>query len=101
MGFLVLGSQGAVVADASSSVAPATPVGILLKTVRIGEGVNVPGSSSNQPRERLVFANAQSRTLYIYDEDKPGQSSCYGECAQKWPPAEASEGAQAAGDWSI
>lgn len=79
----------------------ATPTGLLLKTVRIGEGVNVPGSSSNQPRERLVFADAEHQTLYVYDKDEPGKSNCVGACAETWPPALASAGAQAEGDWSL
>lgn len=99
---LTLGPLSAVAQDANSErVAPATPTGILLKTVRIGQGVNVPGSSSNQPRSRLVFASADSQTLYVYDKDELGQSNCYDECAATWPPAIASADATPTGDWSL
>lgn len=85
----------------SNSVAPATPSGILLSSVRIGQGVNVPGSSSNQPRERLVFATGENQPLYVYDKDGDGVSQCYDECAAAWPPAIASADAEPAGDWSL
>lgn len=86
---------------ASDVVTPATPAGILLKKVRVGQGVNVPGSSSNQPRERLVFANAESQTLYVYGNDEVGKSNCYNECASTWPPAIAPADAEPVGDWSL
>jgi predicted lipoprotein with Yx(FWY)xxD motif len=84
--------------DASMS---ATPTGILLKTIRVGQGVNVPGSSSNQPRARLVFANAESQALYVYGKDEVGKSNCYDECANAWPPASAPTNAVPVGDWSL
>ena len=84
-----------------SSVAPATPDGILLSTVRIGQGVNVPGSSSNQPRERLIFATAENQPLYVYDKDSAEASSFYDDCAIAWPPAIAPDDAKPAGDWTL
>lgn len=88
-------------ANSDSAVVPATPKGVLLKKVRIGQGVNVPGSSSNQPRERLVFADSENQPVYTYDKDEPGKSNCYGECADIWPPLRASADAKAVGHWSI
>jgi predicted lipoprotein with Yx(FWY)xxD motif len=79
----------------------ATPAGITLKSVRVGQGVNVPGQSSNQPRLRLVFADSKAMTLYTYDKDVPGKSNCTGECATSWPPALAEAGAKPTGEWSL
>jgi predicted lipoprotein with Yx(FWY)xxD motif len=33
-----------------------------------------------------VLANAQGRTLYLFEKDKGTASSCYGACASVWPP---------------
>ncbi len=88
-------------AEASPSAPLATPAGATLKTVRIGQGVNVPGSSSNQPRERLIFANDKNQALYFSEKDAPGQSACDAACAKEWPPFTAPPGARSVGDWSL
>jgi predicted lipoprotein with Yx(FWY)xxD motif len=31
-------------------------------------------------------ADAQGRTLYLFEKDKNGRSACYGQCAKFWPP---------------
>jgi predicted lipoprotein with Yx(FWY)xxD motif len=33
-----------------------------------------------------ILADAQGRTLYMFDPDKQGASTCYSECAAAWPP---------------
>ena len=33
-----------------------------------------------------VLTTANGMTLYTYDKDTVGQSSCYGDCAQYWHP---------------
>jgi predicted lipoprotein with Yx(FWY)xxD motif len=33
-----------------------------------------------------VLATPGGMTLYTYDKDAEGQSTCYGDCAQNWPP---------------
>ena len=40
-------------------------------------------------------------SLYIFDKDQGGKSSCNGPCAALWPPLSAASGAGAAGDWTI
>lgn len=92
---------GTASAQQTADVPPATPVDVMFKLVRIGEGVNVPGQSSVQPRERLVFANAKDLPFYIFDKDEPNKSNCYDECAALWPPAVAAEGVQPVGSWSV
>ena len=37
-----------------------------------------------------VLTNPQGMTVYTYDNDQSGASSCYGECASKWQPVGAS-----------
>ncbi len=40
-------------------------------------------------------------TLYLFDNDQPGVSNCYDNCAQNWPPLLAGEGAMAEGDFTL
>ena len=37
-----------------------------------------------------VLVDAEGMTLYVFDADSPGRSSCTGSCLQYWPPARAS-----------
>src|SRR6059058_6132900 len=48
-----------------------------------------------------VWTNQQGMTLYTFDRDPMGGSSCYGRCAFVWPPFKASGVAKATGDWTI
>jgi predicted lipoprotein with Yx(FWY)xxD motif len=34
-----------------------------------------------------VLVNGHGQTLYLFEKDKHGKSSCYGQCAKFWPPA--------------
>ena len=34
-----------------------------------------------------VVVNGHGQTLYLFQKDKHGKSSCYGQCAKFWPPA--------------
>jgi len=94
-------AMGVAVAAEKTDVPPATPIGATLKIVRIGQGVNVPGSSSNQPRDRVVLADDSGQTLYVSDKDAPGKSNCVAECATEWPPFVAAADAKPSGDWSL
>jgi predicted lipoprotein with Yx(FWY)xxD motif len=98
-------STAAVAAPSKSSpmadVLPATPHGITLKVVRIGEGIRPPGSNGNQPRDRLIFADKNNSTLYASAKDEPGKSNCNAECAKEWPPALAAADAKPFGLWSL
>ena len=33
-----------------------------------------------------VLVNGHGQTLYLFEKDKHGKSSCYGQCAKFWPP---------------
>lgn len=95
---------GAVLPEPSGPIG--MPQGILLKTARIGEALEVAGSSSSQPEEKVIFANDRSRALYTYAKDTPGQpSTCVDACAELWPAALAPDGVAAPADknglWSV
>jgi len=48
-----------------------------------------------------VFTDPSGMTLYTFDEDPRGGSSCYGKCAENWPPLKVSGNAGPVGDFSI
>ncbi len=48
-----------------------------------------------------VFTDAKGMTLYTYDPDKPGKSTCTGFCAVVWPPVEASKNAKPTGKFTF
>ncbi|SMF64763.1 Predicted lipoprotein with conserved Yx(FWY)xxD motif [Tistlia consotensis] len=52
-----------------------------------------PGAT-RQTSAGKVLVDAHGMTLYVYDEDRDGRSSCTGLCAAAWPPAEAAPGAR-------
>jgi predicted lipoprotein with Yx(FWY)xxD motif len=47
------------------------------------------------------WVDAQGMTLYTYDRDVTGNSKCYKQCAENWPPLEAPAGAKGSGAWSV
>jgi len=51
---------------------------------------------------KTVITDAKGMTLYTFDNDKAGEpSACSGKCAAAWPPAYASAGATASGDFTL
>jgi predicted lipoprotein with Yx(FWY)xxD motif len=38
------------------------------------------------PKLGSILADAEGRTLYLFQKDKGGKSSCSGSCAKVWPP---------------
>jgi predicted lipoprotein with Yx(FWY)xxD motif len=68
------GLLGGALAGAGGTSAPTTPVagGATLGTQMVG-GVR-------------VLTDSNGRTLYTFAPDTSGKSTCYGQCAQYWPP---------------
>lgn len=48
-----------------------------------------------------VLTTPDGMTVYIYDKEAKGSASCYGECAEEWPPVLAPADAKAFGDFSL
>jgi predicted lipoprotein with Yx(FWY)xxD motif len=48
-----------------------------------------------------ALADAKGMTLYVFDKDTAGKSTCNGQCATNWPPLSAAADAKASGDWTI
>jgi predicted lipoprotein with Yx(FWY)xxD motif len=74
---------------------------VTLRVIRIGFGVNPAGSNSNQPRDRIVFANEKKQVLYSSAQDKPGVSACTDECTKTWIPFPADANAKPVGQWTV
>ena len=48
-----------------------------------------------------ILTTPDGRTVYTYDKDSSGVSSCYNECAEKWPPVTAASDARPVGRMTI
>lgn len=48
-----------------------------------------------------LLTDARGMTLYTYDPDSPGVSTCSGLCLMAWPAAMAGQGAKPSGDFSL
>ena len=48
-----------------------------------------------------LLTDAAGMTLYTYDPDSPGVSTCSGLCLMAWPAARAGSGAKPSGDFSL
>jgi len=74
--------------------AGSTPPGIRLKTAYTG-----PKSPDQHPA--LLYADTDNKPLYVFDKDRPDQSTCIGDCASLWPPLLAAANARPSGDWTL
>ena len=48
-----------------------------------------------------ILTTPEGRTVYTFDQDAAGASSCYGDCAEEWPPVNAAADAQPFGHLSV
>ena len=48
-----------------------------------------------------MLVDAKGMTLYVFDKDSGGKSTCNGQCATNWPPLAAAAGATPTGDWTL
>ncbi|MEP6607633.1 MAG: hypothetical protein ABJA83_03025 [Burkholderiaceae bacterium] len=48
-----------------------------------------------------VMVGKEGKTLYIFDKDAGGKSTCNGGCAAAWPPFVVADPSKAGGDFSI
>ena len=46
--------------------------------------------SRHTKRAGVILVGPRGQTLYLFNRDQPGTSSCYGRCAHNWPPLWAS-----------
>ena len=48
-----------------------------------------------------ILTTPEGMTVYTFDKDAAGASSCYGGCAEEWPPVTAAADAQPFGHMSV
>jgi predicted lipoprotein with Yx(FWY)xxD motif len=60
----------------------------------IAVGAQSPAKAKRSPSVELrktklgrIVVDAHGRTLYLFEADRHGRSTCYGACAGGWPPA--------------
>lgn len=51
--------------------------------------------------QKSVLAYTNGRTMYTFERDEPGKTSCLAACAEAWPPALAGPGDTAFTDFTI
>jgi predicted lipoprotein with Yx(FWY)xxD motif len=80
------------------TIALITAATALTASVLIGSALGAGGSPSGSQASKgalvalgktglgKVLVDARGRALYLFEQDKPRTSSCYGACAAYWPP---------------
>ncbi len=58
-------------------------------------------ASTGQTSKGATLVDAKGKSLYTFDKDEGGKSSCSGQCAVNWPPLIAPSGSSASGEWTI
>jgi predicted lipoprotein with Yx(FWY)xxD motif len=48
-----------------------------------------------------ILVDMKGMTLYSFDKDTPGKSTCNGTCIQNWPALAAAKNSHGSGDWSV
>jgi len=89
------GSPHEAAATAGASIPLATPPGITLQLRAAG------GRSRVSTIAEVVYADSRGMSLYTYDRDTAGASTCSGECAAAWAAAPASSAALADAGWTV
>lgn len=51
-----------------------------------GQGGTASVEVASDPKLGSILVDAQGRTLYLFQKDMGGKSSCSGSCAEVWPP---------------
>ena len=81
-------------------------MGVTIGLLNVRRSVLINASPSRVWREfadphRLAAWFGQGHTLYVFDKDPPGKSTCNGPCTNLWPPLMATADAKATGNWSV
>lgn len=102
-GVVVYSAPDAIGADSAiASPAVATPLGITLQPLGIAQGWGLGKDvAATIPRDEIAYTDLQGMTLYTYDADPAGKSTCLADCAKKWLPMQVQAGAAPFGDWSV
>lgn len=84
-------NQVITVQNQPSTVSNITPTTTATTTENIYTTTTLLSATSSATLNSYLVAS-NGMTLYIYTEDSPGASNCYGQCAVTWPPYTATSG---------
>lgn len=85
-----------------TALGAALAVGLAFAAPAIPFAADLPASiQTGETSVGVVLTDAKGMTLYIFDEDKSGETVCYAKCAKNWPPLRAAEGAQPMGAFTL
>ena len=81
------GSSSATTTSGNVAAAP-TPTATLAPTATVAPTPTQASTSVAAHSSSLgaILVDASGRTLYLWEADKSASSTCYGSCAQAWPP---------------
>lgn len=74
-------------------------ISAVLMTAEIGFAAE-PAMLAKTPKDE-IYTTVKGMTLYTFDKDKAGASSCYDACATTWPALKADAKAKAEGAWTV
>jgi len=101
-GALVTSAPEAIGADRGVAPLLSTPLGITLQPLGISQGWGLGKDlAATIPRDEIAYTDLEGMTLYTYDADPAGKSTCVAECARLWRPMPAKANAAPFGDWSV
>ena len=75
--------------------------GVALIALAAGSAYAAPPPKVAQTNKGPALVDAKGMTLYTYDKDSNGKTTCYGKCAVNWPPLTADPGAAAPAGYSL
>lgn len=79
-----------------------TPPGITTEVLGKGQGYDLGKQTvAAQIRDDIAFTDAKGLTLYTYDSDPVGKTTCVDACAKEWVPVLAQKGVKGFGEWSL
>ena len=79
-----------------------TPEGVTLQPLGKAQGYDLGKTTASAiARDQIAYTNRRGLTLYTWDRDPPGKSTCVAGCAALFSPFPASGNRKTFGDWSV
>jgi predicted lipoprotein with Yx(FWY)xxD motif len=100
--FLSGASAGARAPATQAAAIVATPIGVTMQPLGKAQGYDLGKSTASAiARDQIAYTDTRGLTLYTWDKDPQGKSTCVAECAKTFVPFKAVAGAMTFGDWSL
>lgn len=100
-GYLSGASAGSRV-PATQAAPVMTPLGVTMQPLGKAQGYDLGKSTASAiARDQIAYTDTRGMTLYTWEKDPAGKSTCVDECAKTFKPFKAASGAAPFGDWSL